>query len=376
MDKGDDLVVSTLKSVVQFLENNIVNIPDGEYPIAQEYLNGFSPGEIREGVKALTAFYHRMFQSIIQNPASYIDPVKPGTDPDKITYEAGYTYARYPSYILYGLGVVGTLAKDTPLTLSIDGKALNDFLKIFRMKNIKNYFLFLEGLGFSFEDVDFDTKAFSLAKADPFRVSYPDHPELLLGMKALAQASEQCKNNRGKDAVYRIFSRCEYRALADTHLTKAPLVIEDCLRSAPEDARDFLYKLHTFLMDNGCKCEGRNYPIDIKFTYTRQTTKAVVTSIQLIPENAYVKCNPKFMDRYSHLLAGAPAGAKEAMTSGIDCAKVTDPKACNPKCKGLPFTMDGKAYHKCIGANFYLPLHTSQEKSFILDLLKGELACV
>ena len=355
----------SFKEMAKCLQSNVLNAFPNDYVIADELKAEFTENEIRLGVEALSKLLYQLFDVIIDN-ANTLAP--PGEElgvlgwPEKI-----YVDLRNPFALLYCTGLYGKYDRDSKC-LIIDGKELNNMYRKARGTKTDKFLNLLTDSGIVYTPEVDNKKPFNLTKAGVVKVYYPDDNYAVLGLKVLSEAISKVKGG----AIVEHFMRCDYRILS---LPKKYIFdLRDVTKFLPIDEREFFIDLHELLLSNNCKMETK--PDSFIFNYTSKKTKLKVASIHVMTTDRFIKLSSRLISKEPDLLIDAPEQIKEAVKSGLECAKKENPDACNPKCIGkiIGFNLDGVDYLKCWHLNFYLPITGDIVRNYIKEWIIKELS--
>jgi len=223
MDKSNHNIYNGLSSesalgdMVQHLKSLLpIEIP-ASYPIKPMFTNIESEENIRNGMIALLDFMRLLYDLLAENNKQYDKPKSQSRLGKTPSIAVDFPFLYHTKSVLLNIGYHGRLNDNV---LSFSGiKTLNPIIccegmeattKISTPKLI-NCIGFLSDCGMYFEGIDSDTSNPCLADDKLIEATYPDNPDVLVGLKimAIAQRDLQWKT---KDEV---FLRCDYRALAN-----------------------------------------------------------------------------------------------------------------------------------------------------------------
>jgi len=207
---------STLGDMARHLQSLLpVEIP-ASYPIKSMFINIEIEENIRNGMVALLDFM-RLFYGLLAENSKQYDKPKPQSRLGKTpSIAVDFPFIYHTKSVLLNIGYHSKLNENV---LSFSGiKTLNPIIccegmeattKI-SMPKLIACISFLNDCGMYFEGIDFDTHSHNMADDRFIEVTYPDNPDVLVGLKimAIAQRDLQWKT---KDEV---FMHCDYRALA------------------------------------------------------------------------------------------------------------------------------------------------------------------
>lgn len=241
---------------------------------------------------------------------------------------------------LYSLGNLGSLARDDAPALTVDYRKIDTNAGAFFSGRKK--LLALETAGFAITDLqlaDPGKPKHRWTKKDilQFRFSYPENPELLLGLKLFATA---CGKFRGKP-----FYAGDIRIMfADAPGTYAP-PIDEIFRALPEEQRRIAHLIHRKLEALGCRrnvteyChpKTRNKPFATIFTHIE------FWFFPGVPEGPglALKLNLRHIGGYADYLAECTEAIRQSVLNTPECS------GCKTACGGVRFHDRDRSYAKC-----------------------------
>jgi len=201
---------ATLKDMALHLKSQLpTNIPTN-YPILPMFTNIATVGEIKRGITAFTDFMGLFYNLLAEDSQNYDKPrslSRPGKPP---SIAVDFPLIYHTKSVLLNIGYHGILSNNV---LSFSNlKTINTIICCEGMEaetkistpKLMTCISFLNDCGMDFEGLHNDTL---------IEVTYPDNPDVLLGIKIMATAQRDLKW-KTKDEV---FLRCDYHALSKSH---------------------------------------------------------------------------------------------------------------------------------------------------------------
>ncbi len=367
-----------LKDLAEHLKSIIpADIPEN-YDINPVFNYITSEENIRDGVLAFREFLYQFFDYIIADADLYDKPKKKADKTtDTVSLAIEYPFLRDIAMVLIHIGIHGELSKSGD-SLILNGIKLYTALKGARVSKIHEYMRHLSDCGFYFAGIDLGLKKPDLSRVEELEISYPDNPIMLMGLKAMADAQLKADKRGLKPEmgsytsnVDTIFLRCDYRALGEKKI-KPVFVFEEIIKTFPVEMQEYLLKLHHQYISLGCKYDTKDLCLRVNFIYSHKS-RGTIGSINISPVNGCViKINAENINDYVGMIEKFPSTIVKAIENGYDCAKKNNPIACNPKCRGYEFSVNGKQYFKCKHLNFYIPLPDLTDSQIIEDWINKE----
>lgn len=377
--KRGDPMQKPLQELVKYLKANILTEIPEAYVINPMFSYIAEEGRIRNGILAYREFLYQLFDSIITDADLFDKPKKiADKTTDTINLSLEYPFLRNLAMVLIHIGIHAEFSQSSD-SLVLNGSQLHTALKGTRISKAIEYLQYLTNCGIYFSGIDLAGNKPNLSNAEILEVTYPDNPNMLIGLKVMAIAqlkASKCglkleTGSYGAD-LDTIFLRCDYRALGGKKIQPV-FMIQDVVKSFPIDMQEYLLKLHLYYMDAGCKYNTKDLCLRISFIYSHKDF-GTIGSINISPVNGCViKINAKNINDYIDMVKNFPVPLLEAVINGYSCAKTDNPDNCKQKCGGYKFSIDGKQYFKCRHLNFYIPLIDLTYSQVIEDWLDKEL---
>jgi hypothetical protein len=160
-------------------------------------------------------------------------------------------------------------------------------------------------------------------------ISYPENPDMLVGLKTMATAQRDMSSRTVHDILY----RCDYRVLANSKIEILPL-LKDLLNPLPTDVRNFMINFHQDYMEHGYKCDTY-IGSSIRFEYFCRSKELWRFNISLNNgHNITIKANNT--DKYPETVKKLPVWLREKIEKGYGCGKKMGITAsCDGGCRGF-----------------------------------------
>ncbi|MCL2189660.1 MAG: hypothetical protein FWC16_11855 [Defluviitaleaceae bacterium] len=197
----------TLQDIAhQFQKQLPQNIP-ANFPINTHFTQVTHEENIRTGLLALVEFMHLFYETLAQNSTQYEKPRTPSRIGKPASLAVDFPFLYHAKSVLLNIGYHSTLSDDalffhglktlTPI-ICCEGMEATSKISLPKLMGIIH---FLGDCGFYFEGLEANCL---------IEVTYPDNPNVLIGLKIMARAQRDLKW-KTKDEV---FLRCNFHALA------------------------------------------------------------------------------------------------------------------------------------------------------------------
>ncbi|MCL2404925.1 MAG: hypothetical protein FWC92_05180 [Defluviitaleaceae bacterium] len=346
-----------------------------------------------KGIQAFHDFLHQFFDYIAIVGDQHDKP-KPNANRvwGGINFTMDYPFLRDMAAVLMN---IGTCAEFNPIgdTFVISGTELKNILKKAKVQKPATCLRHLTHCGIEFSGIDLDTEKPDLAKAQTLKISYPDNPAMLHGLKTMANAQIKINKKRYKEGSWacvntidNIFLRCDYNALEDTEIEQVA-TITDILKPFPPDTQQLVLSIHQRLLDSNFKCDittGRNSAIGFYLLYAHKAKPKQVFHaswiIGITPNNCGIKIDAKHASEYVDIIENFPQDLLQVIRTGTGC--VHNPAAHPNELKesGFKFIIRGEEYRKCSviacsNNEYWIPLTdlTEEKNLAILKWIGKEL---
>ena len=182
----------TLKDMAKHLKNVITpEIPE-TYIINPMFENISNEEDIREGVLAFRNFLYRFCDVLIVEGDLYDNHKKIAHEfDDRVTISVYYPFLHHVKCLLLNIGFHGVLTESAG-SLTVGSNIFNTKIPV--SKSIQ-CLRFLTDCGILIEGIDLNDKKPDLSKAERIKISYPDNPAMLTGLKIMAIAEIEFDRN-------------------------------------------------------------------------------------------------------------------------------------------------------------------------------------
>jgi hypothetical protein len=338
----------TLKDMARHLRNVITSeIPD-TYTINPMFASISNEKAIREGVLAFRNFLYQFCDALIAAGDSYDSHKKNAHEfDDRVTISVYFPFLHNVKCLLLNIGYHGVLS-EIDGSLTVGNNIFNT--KIPASKSIE-CLRFLTDCGILISGIELNDKKLDLSKAESIKISYPDNPAMLTGLKVMALAEKEfgenaniSKVNKSNTISYCRFSdillRCDYRVLNNNETDDVISILKDILKPLSDNVQDFILQLHQRYLDKGLKCnvDIKDLWIKIKYSYRSKEIWGINVSLN----NGYqINIKAKNTNKYADTIEKFPSFVQEMIGKGYGCGvKRGISEHCNGGCQGFRFSLD------------------------------------
>lgn len=332
------ITIKPINEVAEYLRNLIPPDIPGDYALKPMFEGLADEQDIRNGIIAFRDFLYLFCDCLITKGDSYAKP------PKKPSGIADYPFLHNITNLLVDIGYHGKLAEDgksllvTHLPLCAAPKP-----KIPVSAQIA-CLRFLTLCGFLFAGVDLEAKTIPISETQILHVSYPAHPALPVGLRAMAIADMELRTGRRYWNDNNLL-RCDYRLLKAEN-TDMLEVLQDFLHPLPPDIQKFALKLHQRYTDMGLTCV-LSILSDVSFAYvhisegrkalsTREKYQQRVWEFCYSLKNGYcLFVRAKKTDKYTDVIAKFPLFLREKIATGYGCYRKLGRERCQGDCQGI-----------------------------------------
>lgn len=339
----------SLKDMAKHLKNVITaEIPE-TYEIDPMFENISKEEDIRKGVLAFRNFLYHFCDTLIVEGDSYDNHKKNAHEfDDRVTISVYFPFLHNVKCLLLNIGFYGVLTESAQC-LNVGNNIFNP--KIPLSKSIE-CLRFLTDCGIFIDGIDLNDPKTDLSKVEKIKISYPDDPVMLTGLKVMAIAeidlgtkADKSKVNKSNTISYCRFSdillRCDYRVLINNRINDVISIIKDTMKPLSANVQDFILQLHQCYLDKGLKCnvEIKDLWIKIKYSYKGKEIWGINVSLN----NAYqINIKAKNTNKYADTIEKFPSFIQEMIEKGYGCGiKRGISDHCNGGCQGFRFSLDG-----------------------------------
>lgn len=324
-------MTKTLQDVASYLKDIMVSETNKIYAINPVYTNIKNQEDICDGVMAFRAFLIRLYDMLYTNSEDYYKSKKVAHEyENRTTLSVYYPFLHNVKTILMNIGYHGVLVEDKQ-SLSCGNNVLEIKLSV---KRTLECLRFLANCGICIDGVDLNKKRQKLSDIKSIKITYPDNPTMLIGLKVMAIAEIDYGTLVNQD----VFLRCDYRALKKD-ATDVLTILQDTIRPLSEDVQDFILKLHHRYLDKGVTCvvEIKGFHIYMKYRYKRKDLWGVNVSLN----NGYhINVKSKKTHEYAPIIETFPSILQELIAKGYGCGRKREIGHCDGGCRGLTISLD------------------------------------
>jgi len=304
--------------------------PEGHeaYAVKPEFKEVTGEENIREGIDAFRVFLHRFCDVLIAEGDSYDNRVK-ASHPFE-NRAPTFPFLSNVRRLLLNIGFHGVLTDDTSV-LIVGSDIFIKQISVF--KNIETL-QFLTNCGIQVDGIDLNKKRQKLSEIETVRISYPDNPTMLIGLKVLALAEIEF-GIHGHD----ILLLCDYSALKKDE-TDVILILEHIIKPLSIDMQNFILQLHQRYLDKGLTASLGIRGFWIKIKYSRGSRE--IWGINKSLNNDFqINVKPKNMHKYANTIEKLPLILQELIVEGYGCGRKRDHIGyCDGGCRGISIPLD------------------------------------
>lgn len=326
-----------------YLKHLLPDTMNDDFDIESRFLDLADGKHIKKSIQAFKTNLAQIYDYISENTAYYdkslnLDKIKNS----HINLADTYPILNQLKSILFTIGFFGAYDQNQRLVTIDHIDILRQFInnqgyvikKKMTMPKLKETLKILEGCGFSFENIDLNDKRLVCDIGKDIRISYPNDPYFLLGLKVLSTLERE-KSRKGH---HNIFLRCDYNSLSkqerDINKTLASMISR-----LPEKHQHEVMHMHQQLLDIGLSCVFDVFYMHLRFIY--RWGKREIITISLSIESGYrVLIKPKKIDKYRDEMNHFPISLQEKIDKGYGCNKKLYNQPCQMGCHGYSFTID------------------------------------
>lgn len=320
----------TLQDVAQYLCEIMVPEATDAYLVKSDYLS-FFPGEsIYEGVIAFRSFLKRLYTELDRTANPYDTSKKVAHEyENRTTLSVYYPFIHHVSRMLMKIGYQGRLIENGQAILC-ENTIFNQ--KLSHSKNLE-CLQFLINCGIVVEG-NVNSEIQNLADNEVLKVSYPDNPVMLIGMKIMAIAEIEHGTLVNQD----IFLRCDFRELMKDE-TSSLSIVQDTIKPLSSKVQNFVIQLHQRYLEKGLTCvvEIKGFHIYIKYCYKRKDLWGINASLN----NGYhINIKSTRTPEYMDVVSSFSVILQELIAKGYGCGRKREIGHCDGGCRGLTIPLD------------------------------------
>lgn len=344
---------------------NVMNEPQ-TMRVHPAFLHGIDRKQFQEGFLALLRLVRSLYTDIAKDPSSFGMLLKENVERDAKNTDytnSNASFIRVPNLLLL-LGARGALQPDK--SLELDGEKLLAAAKELKISSLP--FLLLKLCEYGFRTSGY---AKTIKDSDRIHFSYPDNPNLVVALKAMADA--QMFLNKGDFKKPKNYFYMLHSGLLEDEAVKTPkLTVESIYHVLGSEKREAAAALHEMVAESSKPAirMGGFMRNDWSCVYTGNKSKKVIMSLQVCQDKLSAKLNLQHIGKYINKVMDYPEHIRETIrTNGWDCG------CCREGCAGgFVFEMDSRTYNKCRCGAFLFADISGDEIPYCKELLKQELA--
>lgn len=337
----------TLKDMAKHLKNVITpEIPE-TYTLNTMFENISNEEDIRGGVLAFRDFLYRLCDVLIDEGDSYDNHKKNAHEfDDRVTISVYFPFLHNVKYLLLNIGYHGELT-ESARSLIVGNDIFNTKIPV--SKSIE-CLRFLTDCGILIDGINLDDKKQDILKVERLKISYPDNPAMLIGLKVMAIAEVEFGTNGNKLEVNKLESisysrfsdillRCDYIVLENNYTDLIP-ILKNTINPLSANVQDFVLQLHQRYLGKGLKCDVDIKDLWIKIKYSYKSKE--IWGINVSLNNGYqINIKAKNTDKYADTIEKFPSFMQEMIQKGYGCGiKRGISDHCNGGCQGFRYSLD------------------------------------
>ncbi|MBM7614325.1 hypothetical protein [Alkaliphilus hydrothermalis] len=332
-----------ISDMARYIKNIIPpNIPE-TYSLNAIFEHVSGEENIRKGVLAFRDLLYLVCDRLIDDGSLYDKPVKnKQTNASHLSLPVSYPFLNNVKSILFNIGYHGELMENGESILIDDIKILTSVIgaegrqmkvKISGPKLIEAL-KFLTSCGIYFDGLDLDGPISEILKTTSLKISYPDNPVMLIGVKVMAIAQKDLYTKGNHD----IFLRCDYRVLKDKE-TEVISILKDFVAPLPDVVQEFALNLHQRYLEAGLTCRVDVFYLGIRFIYSHKNKE--IWTFSAAQDSGYrILIKAQKTHLYSDVIDRFPLVLQEKISRGYGCNKKLFKEPCQKGCHGFSFALD------------------------------------
>lgn len=321
----------TLQDAAYYIKGIMVPETREAYEIKPVYTRIFPEEKIRKGVFAFRVFLARLYDVLYDKGATYDNSKKVAHEyENRTSLSVYYPFMHNVSTILMNIGYHGKLVENEQ-SLVCGHKVFNRKLSV--DKNLE-CLRFLTDCGLCIENMDLYDKKQNLSDIKNIKITYPDNPMMLTGLKVMAIAETDHRTLANQD----VFLRCDYRVLKKDG-TDVLSVLQDTIRPLSPEVQDFILELHQRCLNKGltCAAEVKGFHIYIKYCFKRKGLWGINASLN---NGYYINVKPTMTKEYSDTIKTFSPFLQELIAKGYGCGRKREFGHCDGGCHGIQIPLD------------------------------------
>jgi hypothetical protein len=321
----------TLPDVASYLKEIMVPGTNEAYTIKPAYINIYDEESIREGVLAFRSFLVRLYDVLYTKGDVYDTSKKVAHEyENRTTLSVYYPFLHNVSILLMNIGYHG-IPDENAKSLHCENTVFNGKLSVTKYLECLQ---FLTDCGICIDGIDISDKKQNLSDIKTIKITYPDNPIMLTGLKVMASVEKDYGTLVNQD----IFLRCDYRALKNKEINVLSIV-QDTIKPLSKDVQDFILQLHQRYLDKGliCVVEVKGFHIYMKYCYKRKDLWGINASLN----NGYhINVKSTKTHEYTDTIKTFSPILQELIAKGYGCGRKREIGHCDGGCRGLPISLD------------------------------------
>lgn len=131
-------------------------------------------------------------------------------------------------------------------------------------------------------------------------------------------------------------------------MEKSELSYEGFLEQVEPAYREFAGKIHSLMLENGCKLKLQLAKNGYVVSYEHSGTKRVAVNFVFRKKGLVIRIYGDNVNKYLDFAETLPEGMLKAIDKAPDCKRLHDFNSCNSRCPmGYDFDVKGTRYKKC-----------------------------
>ena len=334
----------TISEMALFMKSLLpLEIP-GIYAVNPMFENISDENTIRKGILAYRDFLYVLYDNLTANGNLYDKPLDKREEDDAhhVSLKPAYPFIYYIQNVLFNLGYHGELTNDNAiivenwktLTMGILYGKWQSKDKVSTLKLVDCLKL-LSNCGIHIVGTDLETAKPFMSKPGVLEISYPDNPDMLIGLKVMAIANKELTVDK---EIENILLRCDYRVVKNEK-TDMVSFLKDTMHSLSADVQNFILNLHQRYIEEGMKCILKASVFGISFTYFHKNKEVWMFSTAInTGRRILIKANRTH--EYTDVIGGFPLHLQEKIAKGYGCEKKKYGEPCRKGCHGFSFVLD------------------------------------
>ncbi|MCL2052561.1 MAG: hypothetical protein FWG91_12655 [Lachnospiraceae bacterium] len=303
-----------------------------------------SEEEIRNAIIAFRDFLVLFCDGLIKDGHLYAKPKKTNNPTD-------YPFLHNMTNLLVDIGYYGKLSENGNSLLIVEIPLCSAPKPKISAPALGECLRFLSSLGFSFANLDLNSKKLELPKILPFEVSFPDNPALLLGLKVMSVADMELRESRRYWNDHYLLG-LNYRLI----LAQAPdelMLLRNFLNPLPGKVKEFALDLHDHFTKMGLTCAfSRRSDVHFAYSLVRKSNQNLseqdiyqkrIWEFSSSMKHGYcLVIRARKTEKYSAVIENFPLPLKAIIKRGYGCDRKLWGERCQGSCQGfrLPLNIE------------------------------------